>query len=247
MQYKTELHTHSAEVSLCASVSLYEMADRYIAAGYTSLNLTNHFTTLTLDTLGDTWKKQLDAYFAPIRKMREYAKGKLHILTGAELRLDVNGNDYLLFGFTEDFFYDHPDLLKLRFSRFSNLCRDHGILLVQAHPFRNGMTVVRPDRLDGVEVFNGTVKHDARNDLALAWAKRYGLICTSGTDYHHASSAPVGGILTDTPICSERQLADVLRSGSYTLMCRGEAAVRDGMQDMAAPLCGRTENVCKNN
>jgi hypothetical protein len=95
------------------------------------------------------------------------------------------------------------------------------------------MYVVDPKYLDGVEVFNAHWGHDARNDLANSFALRYGLIRTSGGDFHHPYHNPGdAGILTDFPIETTEQLVATLKSGDYTLICRGEAAKRDGMKNM---------------
>ena len=44
MQFKTELHAHTSEVSPCGHVTAPEVADRFIAQGYTSLVITNHYS-----------------------------------------------------------------------------------------------------------------------------------------------------------------------------------------------------------
>jgi hypothetical protein len=117
---------------------------------------------------------------------------------------------------------------------FSAFARENGLLLVQAHPFRNRMVMVNPRLLDGVEVFNGHNDHESKNYLANELANRYGLIKTSGSDFHHPTSDTAGGIITDTPVTSIPQLMKILRSGDYTLICSGSAAERDGMTDMPA-------------
>ena len=117
---------------------------------------------------------------------------------------------------------------------FSELSRRMGFLLIQAHPFRNRMTVMPPKYLDGIEVFNGHHGHDSRNQLADAFARRYGLLRTSGSDFHHVSSVESAGILTREPITSMEQLVATLRNGDCELICSGPAAKLDGMKNMPA-------------
>ena len=234
MQYKTELHAHTREVSPCADLSAPEVAERFIKAGYTSLCVTNHYCDYVVDTAGETWQEKMDHYLSGYRIMKEYAKDHLHVLLGLELRFVENWNDYLVYGIDEQFLYDHPDLHKMSLKTFSPFAKEHGLLLIQAHPFRNRMTVMNPKLLDGVEVFNGHKGHDSRNQIADAWARRYGLLRTSGSDFHHPDSVEAGGILTDAPITSSEQLIDVLRNGDCILHCSGPAAELDGMTDMPA-------------
>lgn len=234
MQYKTELHAHTRLVSPCADIPYEEEIERYIRAGYTSITVTDHYCDYVIDPAGNTWEEKLDHYLSGYRAVKAYAKGRINVLLGCELRFTENVNDYLIFGLTEEFLREHPDLHKMTLATFSHLARENGLLVVQAHPFRNRMTMMNPKYLDGVEIFNGHPGHDSRNFLALSHAKRYGLIPTSGSDFHHPHSVEAGGILTDEPVTSAEQLVRILKGGNYTLVCTGPAAERDGMTDMSA-------------
>ncbi len=234
MSFLTELHVHTSEVSPCGDLTAEEVAERFLAAGYSTIVITNHFTSRILDDKGETWDEKMDWYLVPVYKMREYAKGRLHVLLGAELRFDGNSNDYLLFGLTEEFLRAHPDMQKMKLKDFIVLARENGILVIQAHPFRNGMRIFSPDLIDGIEVFNGHAGQLSRNDFADLWAKKHHLLRTSGSDFHHPDSEESGGILTDAPITSMEQLVEIIRMGNCILHCSGSAAERDGMQDMPA-------------
>ncbi len=235
MQYKTELHAHSSEVSPCADLTVSEVVDRYVASGYRSIVLTNHYCDYVIDNAGATWTEKIGHYLSAYHLMKEYANGRINVLLGCELRFTENYNDYLIFGLDEDFLKSHPDLHKMTLKSFSELAHENGMLVVQAHPFRNRMTMMDPKFLDGAEVFNAHSGHDSRNDLALMHAKKYGLIPTSGSDFHHPyHETGMAGILTNAPVTSEKQLAALLRTRDYSLICQGPVAERDGMTDMPA-------------
>ena len=51
MQFKTELHAHTSEVSPCGYVTAPEVADRFISEGYSSLVITNHYSQYIIDNL----------------------------------------------------------------------------------------------------------------------------------------------------------------------------------------------------
>lgn len=216
--FKTELHCHSKDISQCARVSYEEIIDKFTAAGYTTLVLANHFNTGTKNSLGaTTWDEWIDKYVGGYKNLKSCAEGKLNVLLGMELRFDENCNDYLVFGITEEFLRKYDDMLQMRPEEFHKIANENGCLFVQAHPFRNGMTVIHPKHLDGVEVFNGHFGHDSRNEIANAWADKFGLIKTSGTDFHYNDSPANGGIITEEEITSESQLVEILKSGKYTL------------------------------
>ena len=236
MQYKTELHAHTWEASSCADFSACDVVDKYLAAGYSTVVVSNHYSEtnmkLELEAAGINWAEH---FIGAYRKMRDYAGDRMNILLGCEIRFLENTNDYLVFGMTEDLLRKYPNMHMMSYKTFSTFARENGMLFVQAHPFRDKMTIVNPKYLDGLEVFNAHYKHDSRNHLANEHALRNGLIRTSGGDFHHPDQTPGdGGILTDFPITTVEQLVETLKSGNYTLMCRGKAAQRDQMSDMPA-------------
>lgn len=224
MSYKTELHCHSTTVSNCASAEPETIVETYLAHGYTTVVLTEHYSCHTFknkkhgDRTGHTNDERVDFFMGGVRALREAAGDRLHILQGCELRLNTDDNDYQIYGDSEDFLRANPDVMDIPVAELSRRVRAAGLLLIQAHPFRNEMRVVDQRLLDGVEVYNGAVGHDSHNDIALMWAKRYPrLIETSGSDYHRISNGLVsGGIITDEPITTNAQLLEVLRSGRYT-------------------------------
>ena len=235
MQYKTELHAHTSDVSRCAKMPPEEVAERYIAAGYSTMVVTNHYAEYIFDGKG-SWEERINAYLSGVRRMRDYAKDRLNVIPGAEVRNYYSSNDFLLYGADEEFLIQNPYLHRLSVKELSALVRKNDVLLVQAHPFRNNMTVTDPRLLDGIEVFNGTPHTESRNHFANAWAKEFGLLRTSGSDFH-GGRYPIaggGGILTDRPITSPQELKSILREGAYSLLCEGPAAKRDGMTTMPA-------------
>ena len=234
MQYKTELHAHSTTVSPCASVTPEELVARYTESGYASLVLTEHYCDYVIDPAGETWEEKIEHYLSGYRALKRAAEGRLHILLGCELRFLGSKNDYLVLGMDEEFLLAHPDLHHMTPAEFSVFAREHGLIFIQAHPYRRGMDRIDPSLLSGMEVFNGHPDHNSHNPEALKTAREYGLIPTSGSDYHFPPATPAGGILTDKPICSVAELMAVLRSGNYTLICSGKHALRDGMENMPA-------------
>jgi predicted metal-dependent phosphoesterase TrpH len=97
---------------------------------------------------------------------------------------------------------------------FSVFAQEHGILFYQAHPFRNSMKVVDPKLLFGIEVCNTHPRHDSRNDIASAWAEKYGLHKIGGSDCHQVQDVGTSFIRTDHPVKNENDLILKMRSAS---------------------------------
>lgn len=224
--FKTELHVHSGSVSDCADVHESVIVERYIEAGYTSLVLTNHLSRFTykskrFDHSGHSWDEKIDYYMNGYHLMREAAAGRINILLGVELRSNRDENDYLVHGVSEEFLRSYPEIMDDKLSNVIDAVHEAGGLFYQAHPFRNGMRVTKPELLDGIEVYNGHIGQQSRNDIAYMWAEKFGLRKISGSDYHHDNHIIGAGIETEMPITSEAQLVEVLRNQNYTLIRSG--------------------------
>lgn len=226
MKFKTELHCHSRTVSDCATITPEEIVEKYLAAGYTTVVLADHLSPFTFSgkryTGGEDWQKKIDYYMEGVRALQKAAAGKLHILQGCELRIEACDSDFLVYGITEEFMRQNPDLLQIpKVKEMLGRLRAAGFLVFQAHPFRSNMTITNPKYLDGIEVYNAHSRHNSRNDFAKLWADRYGLLQISGSDTHHEYDLPGGGILTDAPVESMPQLMEILRTANYTLVREG--------------------------
>ncbi|MBQ8907533.1 MAG: hypothetical protein IJY71_02990 [Clostridia bacterium] len=230
MGYKTELHCHSMPASSCGRMDAEALIERYTAAGYTTLTLTNHLSHVNFAASPEAegltdWQAQIDFFLADYEALKAAARGRLYILLGIEFRLDCHEEtDFLVYGLGRDFLLASPDILSLDFPSFSRRVREAGGLLIQAHPFRNNVVISDPRLLDGIEVYNASARHPSRNDIAALWADRFSLIKTAGSDLHRPNQTVGCGIETAVPIQTEKALLDTLRRGAYTLLCEGTPA-----------------------
>lgn len=141
-----------------------------------------------------------------------------------EISFYENDNDYLVYGVDEKFLRRHPNMLEMGINKFSDIARRSGLIVVQAHPFRDHMTVIKPGIVEGIEIFNAHPGHDSRNDIARMWAEKYGYkIKTSGSDFHEISHGARGGIVTDFEIKDNTDLLKALR-GEFELITTDDIA-----------------------
>ena len=215
-RYLYEMHAHTSDVSPCASVPAQEVVCVYEEAGYTGLVLTDHMSKRIFRQSGAPdesapWKEKVDFFLRGYRKAKKSARN-IQVLLGMEICFYENENDYLVYGFQEDFLYENPDLLHLGIAAFSKLAHENGLFIYQAHPFRNKMTVVSPSLLDGIEVHNANPNHDSRNDIALQWANKFGLKMVSGSDFHESGAHARGGIILPEFVTTEKELIGFLKN-----------------------------------
>lgn len=223
--YKYELHAHTSECDKVATLGGADLVRLYSNEGYSGIVITDHYFSLFFDWFKDELccadhKRIIDRYLKGYYcAMNEGEKLGLTVIPGCEVRFDGSINDYLVYGLDEGDFYELPLLNRL--SNVEELIKTlpDKAIVVQAHPFRDNMTVCDPAPLFGIEVYNGCTDI-FRNKMARLYAQHYGKSMTSGSDVHCEKHLARGGIISERKIDTSADLADVLRCGAYSLIER---------------------------
>ena len=221
--YKYDLHIHTAECDKVAKVGGAEIVRLYKGAGYDGLVITDHYFDLFFDWFRDEINTNdkanvINRYLRGYYSARNEAdKIGFTVLCGAEVRLGNTINDYLVYGLEEQDFYHLPLLNRLQSVEELSAVLPDNALIVQAHPFRNKMTVCSPSGIFGIEGYNGGTEK-FRNEMAKMFAEHYNKPITSGSDFHDVSHLAKGGIITSKKINSNIELVNILRSGDYKIM-----------------------------
>ena len=219
MKYKYQLHTHTAPTSKCASTTPGELAKALYDGGYAGCVLTNHFyhgNTGVDRSLA--WEEFVAVYERDYLECKaEGEKYGLDIIFGVEE--GIGGPcEILCYGITPEILYGNPELLEYNAETWYRTLHSCGVLVIQAHPYRNGGSPLPLEHIDGIEVYNHAHNPEL-NDRAEKFAKEHPeLILTSGGDTHDPSNVPFAGIETDTRITDERELARILKEGKYQLL-----------------------------
>ena len=216
-KFKTELHAHTTPASGCSEIPPEHLIKVYKEKGYTSITLTNHFIVDDVDPQ-EKITRYLDDYYKTLDLGK---KEGINIILGSEIRFSENCNDYLIFGITPDDLFDINALLDKGIDNFYKEYKNDKNIILQAHPFRNGMEPVNPESLDGIEVFNMHPGHNSRIGFAAQFARKNNFIITCGTDYHHFGHEGLCGILTKEPITDSYELAQILKSKDYIIDISG--------------------------
>lgn len=218
-KYKYELHCHTGCVSMCGRVDPQRIVELYLEHGYSGIVVTDHYSPLTFKP---NWcpQRQIDFYLDGYRRMKEAARAMsddFTVLLGTELRHYGTANDYLVYGVDEDFFYKSGNLMIPWEKKIYKICREHGYLVFQAHPFRPAIRRCDTRYIDGIEIYNGKTSKEL-NDKAAEWAKQTGKLVCSGSDFHTQEHCARGGIITKEPIKSNADLLNVLRAQDFELI-----------------------------
>lgn len=215
--FKTELHCHTKESSICGKVMAKDVVRAYIREGYSTLVLTDHYGHRHIGRFGEVNEPEhfLMGYYAA----KEAAKDKINVILGMEISLsDYPANDYLIFGDVESALMKEPEMYRFNMPEFCEFAHSHNLMVFQAHPFRNKITIVDPAPLDGIEVFNSHPRHDSRNSIAQNWTELFGKKAIAGSDAHQPQDFARSGIISQTEITDSESLLSVLKSEAYELI-----------------------------
>ena len=212
--YKIELHAHTSPVSSCSQLPPAELIRRLHEQHYDAVVVTNHFYE------GGCYMKTDDPvgmYLDDYRAAKEAGEAfGMTVLLGAEFRFRENSNDYLVFGVDEAFLRETVQHFDLTLSEFYERYHAEDRLILQAHPFRNGMVLQPTDHLDGIEAFNMHPNHNSRVAVASRYAREEDMkLITVGTDLHHPGHEGVSSLRAKEIPQDSRALVSLLRSGDY--------------------------------
>lgn len=218
---RIELHAHSNPASGCSEVPADELVKTFCNAGYDAIAITNHLISNeehapTKEFAIEKFKK--DLYLA----QETGEKLGIKVYAGAELRFYKHSdNDYLFYGYTVDELPDIFDYLNTDLETFVKEYKKDSSLLLQAHPFRNGMIRMNTDLLDAVEAFNMHQNHNSRVAVAAKYAAEHGKIMTVGSDYHHPGFDGISATRTKILPKDEAELISIIKNDDFLIEIGG--------------------------
>lgn len=225
MEYKYQMHTHTAPCSKCAPMTPSELIKSLVDGGFKGCVITNHFFKGNSGIDRNLpWNEFVAEYEKNFQECKELAlQYDLDMIFCIEEHL-FDGLEIFPYGITPKFLYDHPELRDDHsIETWSKAIRGFGALCIQAHPFRDRDYIVNPrllpvEYIDGIEVFNACNRPENNQEAELAAREHPEWILVSGGDAHLPQSVCWGGIETSTRITDEKALVEVLKSGNYNLI-----------------------------
>jgi predicted metal-dependent phosphoesterase TrpH len=186
-------------VSRCAEATPREQAKAYKERGYAGIIVTDHFLNgNTGCPKGLSWADAM-TFFCSGYEAAKAEGDKLGLDVFFGLEYAVRGTEFLLYGLTPEFLFNHPGMDTLSAAQISALTRSAGGYVAQAHPYRSAWWIERPypvdpGLIDGIETFNAGNFDPEINALAHEFAELNRLPAQSGTDSHFAEQPFTGGV-----------------------------------------------------
>ena len=223
--FKTETHMHTSEVSGCGHLTAEEMVEYYHEAGYSTLFVSDHYTPYFFKKKADlSFEEAVDAFFEGYRNAVQAAeKYGMTVLPSAELAFENDPNHYLVYGIDTDFFKTYPNMLFEGAVKFHDIARANGLLLIQAHPFRDACRP-NPEAVDGFEIYNSNPRHFLPEDepQCVEICEKHGLFMTAGSDSHRPEDVAGAGVQTPEKITSAADYIRALQSGNFERIYNGQ-------------------------
>ena len=194
-----DLHAHSSGISKCCRIPYTEVLSRAAAIGLDGIVLTNHYQNGYV--CDGKYMEFVEDYIAEYEKAAAYgASVGIKVFFGIEVTMERYPKVHMLiYGVSPDFLRTNPMLFDCTQKALYTLVKAHGGVLVQAHPFRGGTTVLDPTYLDGIEINCHPKYKTTERERLTAIAEEQGLLLTVGGDYHADTYRPdCGTYIPDT-------------------------------------------------
>lgn len=214
--YRYETHLHTSVGSACSDFTPEEIVEKYTRLGYAGIFVSDHFlngnTTVPRDL---PWKERIALFCEGYRRVKKQAEGSgLDVFFAWEY--SYKGTDFLVYNLGGEWLAEHSEIMDMRVTEFGPYAKEHGGLVVQAHPYREDFYIdhirLFPRSVEGMETLNAC-RREHENKLADIACDVYGLSKTAGSDIHHKAQTFFAGMEFETKLTSEADYAERIRKG----------------------------------
>ncbi len=214
-----DLHAHSSGISKCCRIPFEEVLKRALAVGIDGVVLTNHYQKSYLSD--NNAAAFANSYIAEFHAAKQYGeKIGCKVFFGIEMTMEQYPNVHMLiYGVAPDFLSEQPALFDCTQEQLYRIVKAHHGVMIQAHPFRNGTTVMDTKFLDGVEINCHPLYKKSYAEELTDIAQRNRLILTCGGDYHADTYRPKCGMVLPDDIESSVELGLFLASDNEKTLC----------------------------
>lgn len=218
--YLYDTHIHTIETSPCGKLGAADTIDYYASHGYAGLVITDHLHEEFIRESDNRkgWDHIIDLYLAGYRAAKKRGSEiGFDVILGAEMRFNDNNNDYLIYDIDEAWLRNHPYVIRRSIHEFYEEFHNE-VLIMHAHPYRDGNLTVFEDAVHGIELINTNPRHENHTDHAIKLAGRHHeYYLQAGSDMHQEPDRCQAGIITKQRIRDSHEYAEVIRSGNYDL------------------------------
>ena len=220
--YLYDPHTHTSETSKCGHLPAADVVDRYVRNGFTGLVVTDHLHPEYLSRIDvqHNWDAVMDHYLTGYHASKKRGdEVGLDVILGAELRFPENDNDYLVYGIDEQWLRSNPYMCCMSAQEFYDKFHNE-VLIIHAHPFREGSAPVQETAIHGAEIINNNPRHENNNDQALAMCRRHPeYFRLAGSDTHRDGDEARAGVILPERVKDSRAYKHMIETLQFQPWC----------------------------
>ena len=213
-----DMHAHSSGISRCCKMTFEETAAEAKKKGIDGVVLTNHYQRLYIKD-GDA-DGFVERYIGEFLSAEKYGRATaFKVFFGIEVTMDLYPNVHMLiYGVEPEFLRRYPLVFEMTQAELYQLVRENGGVLIQAHPFRNGTTVLDTEYLDGVEINCHPLYLKSYSEQLQVIARENGLILSCGGDFHADTYRPKCGMILPDDVEGSGGIKNYLLSESEKIL-----------------------------
>jgi len=214
-----DLHAHTSGISWCCKIPYDQILEHAKNHEIDGIVLTNHYQKLYVkDDKAEEFAERYVKEFYTTKKCGDELGCK--VFFGIEVTMELYPKVHMLiYGVDPEFVKENPRMYNLTQEELYSKVKSAGGLLVQAHPFRNGTTVLDTDYLDGIEINCHPIYKNSYSEDILRIAKENHLLVTCGGDYHADTYRPKCGMFIPDNISDNKELVSFMLSDSEKKLC----------------------------
>ena len=212
---KFDLHAHTSGISRCCKIPAETVLSFAKDIGLDGIVLTNHYTIDYVKD-GDTLAFARD-YIAEYEYTKRLGEEMgIKVFFGVEVTWEGNRPLHiLLYGVPTDFVLEHHTMYDYSPKQLYDAVKAVGGAVIQAHPFRNRMTILPSDCIDGVEINCHPIYRESCAEKLIAYAQEEKKIVTCGGDFHADTYRPVCATILPDSVTDEKALAEFLMTADH--------------------------------
>lgn len=214
-----DLHAHTSGISKCCRYPASKILESAYEAGINGIVLTNHYQKTYIDKgkINSFVDKYIEEFYFTQTLGEQLG---LKVFWGIEVTMELYPNVHMLiYGVNTDFLKNHPLIFDYTHKDLYTAVKDNNGVLIQAHPFRNGTTVLNMDFLDGIEINCHPLYNNSYSQEILKIASENRLAVTCGGDFHADTYRPKCGMYFPDHIVSGFELGKYIENSKKVSLC----------------------------
>lgn len=214
-----DLHAHTKRISKCCKADIETVINESLCKGINGVVLTNHFQKSYFSNASE--EEFVKAYIQEYYDMKSIAeKRDFSCFFGIEVTMEKYPKVHMLiYGVEPSFLEFNKGIYDLTQSELFALVKKNDGILIQAHPFRNGTTVLDPEFLDGVEVNCHPLYKKSYCTELIDFAAQKSLCVTCGGDFHADTYRPKCGMYIPNNITTVHDLSKYIKNKKDIMLC----------------------------